>query len=667
MPGPFEPRQITPRTSLENLKKEAKRWLSALQTNAAEARARFERALPDPPASPTLRDVQHALALEHGLPGWQALVDRLASDAAIRRYEKVAEALGTAYHTGDETAMRIVWDYFGHMRTWDAMRRYVRLDLGRTEQPQTEPTQTEQTQTEPTRSGEADTITLADAHYLVARAQGFENWQALAAFARSVPPGKTTAAKAVAVFAATPRSSSLPGDRPGPEIALRSRDWDEVLAALEDEQLPGLDASGQMTDALLERVSRVDHLTALDLASSKALTDDGVRWLARLPRLRRLNLSGTGVTDRGLEVLRRLPALESVALAWTRVTDAGAAHLAACDAIQSVDLSGTDCGDGAIRALAGKRALYDVRSGNAVTDGGIPLLHEIPVFKTWHGGEARMGLLRPDARPNLLVLRGPFTDTGLGQLVGLDGLFALNVDSDQLAITGAGLAPLAALPHMEWLAFDAKDESMPYIAALPHLRFLLCQDTTAGDEGFVALSRSPTIEHIWGRRCYNLQRRGFSALADMPALRCLSVSCKNVDDEGVSALPRFPVLRELMPMDIPDEGYRHIGRCQRLASLVLMYCRETTDASTEHIAGLSTLTKYFASYNRITDRTPEILSGIGSLEDVTFDSCAGLTNAGIAHLARLPRLRELRVESMPGVTADVAGAFAPSVRVRYAT
>ena len=97
-----------------------------------------------------------------------------------------------------------------------------------------------------------------------------------------------------------------------------------------------------------------------------------------------------------------------------------------------------------------------------------------------------------------------------------------------------------------------------------------------------------------------------------------------------------------------------------------MYCRETTDLATEHIAKLSKLKKYFASYNRITDRTPEVLSGMASLEEVTFDSCAGLSNAGITMLARLPRLRELRVESMPRVTADVAAAFASHVRVRYA-
>jgi hypothetical protein len=208
---------------------------------------------------------------------------------------------------------------------------------------------------------------------------------------------------------------------------------------------------------------------------------------------------------------------------------------------------------------------------------------------------------------------------------------------------------------------------MPYIAALPQLRFLMCQDTVASDEGFVALSRSKSIEHIWGRRCYNLRRRGFMALANMPALGHLSVSCKNVDDVGLSALPQFPALTELMPMDVPDDGYRHIGRCARLESLVLMYCRETTDIATQHIAGLPRLRKYFASYNRITDCTPEILSSMDTLEDVTLDSCAGLSNAGIAALARLPRLRDLRVESMPKVTADVAAAFPPTVRVRYST
>ncbi|MEO5580366.1 MAG: hypothetical protein ABIR58_06875 [Gemmatimonadaceae bacterium] len=139
---------------------------------------------------------------------------------------------------------------------------------------------------------------------------------------------------------------------------------------------------------------------------------------------------------------------------------------------------------------------------------------------------------------------------------------------------------------------------------------------------------------------------------------------RNVDDTGVAALPDFPALTELMPMDIPDAGYRHIGHCAELVSLVLMYCRDTTDAATEQITGLSRLTNYFASYTQITDRTPEILSRMDSLERVTFDGCAGLTNDGIAALARLPRLRELRISGQR-ITSGVADAFPGTVTVHY--
>lgn len=76
-------RKLTPSSTLENLKREAKRWLKALQANDNEARARLDRAWPGAPASPGLRDVQRALALEHGSPGWTALrnqVGEVASD-----------------------------------------------------------------------------------------------------------------------------------------------------------------------------------------------------------------------------------------------------------------------------------------------------------------------------------------------------------------------------------------------------------------------------------------------------------------------------------------------------------------------------------------------------------------------------------------------------------
>lgn len=59
------------------------------------------------------------------------------------------------------------------------------------------------------------------------------------------------------------------------------------------------------------------------------------------------------------------------------------------------------------------------------------------------------------------------------------------------------------------------------------------------------------------------------------------------------------------------------------------------------------------------------MSGIESLEKVTFSDCHGLTNTGIATLARLPRLRELHVSGMPQVTSDVVAAFPSRIRVEH--
>ena len=76
-------RKLTPRSTLENLRKEAKRWLKALRANDADARTRLRRALPDAGAEPSLRDVQHALAVEHGMSGWIELAARVAEVASL--------------------------------------------------------------------------------------------------------------------------------------------------------------------------------------------------------------------------------------------------------------------------------------------------------------------------------------------------------------------------------------------------------------------------------------------------------------------------------------------------------------------------------------------------------------------------------------------------------
>jgi Leucine-rich repeat (LRR) protein len=118
-------------------------------------------------------------------------------------------------------------------------------------------------------------------------------------------------------------------------------------------------------------------------------------------------------------------------------------------------------------------------------------------------------------------------------------------------------------------------------------------------------------------------------------------------------------------MDVPDDGYRHIARCTQLEDLILMYCRETTDAATQHISTLPGLKRYFASYNKITDRSLEILGRMKSLERIELCSVPGVTNVGLAFLANLPRLRQLTLSELPNVTREAVAVFPSSVRIEY--
>ena len=85
-------RKLTAQSSLDNLRKEAKRWLHAVRAQDAAARERLRTAWPAAPAQPVLRDLQHALAREFGLENWAAFKTALQDIAlASASREKLVE------------------------------------------------------------------------------------------------------------------------------------------------------------------------------------------------------------------------------------------------------------------------------------------------------------------------------------------------------------------------------------------------------------------------------------------------------------------------------------------------------------------------------------------------------------------------------------------------
>lgn len=564
----------------------------------------------------------------------------------VETYERLANDLVVAYDARDEAALQRLNVHYRRRFTFDDLgaeiwRRVYAFRQRSSQVPK-------------------NYLQLSEAQTLIAQDAGFGSWPALTrAVATGAPP--------VPAYEIDGQENQI-----APRRRLSDAEWDELIGVMAERRITGLASGGLMTDVLLARVAELEHVTALGLGGSRQLTDDGLRHLARMPQLQELNLSeypGGKLTDRGLEVLRHLPNLRTFEMTWQRgITDAGVANLKFCDRLERVDLMGSSTGDGAIEALQGKPLLHHFSSGRLVTDAGLRLLHNFPLLKTRHAGEmASEG--EETAGGARLLIDGPFTNDGLASLAGLDGVSDLDVFWHATGITSDGFAHLARLPNLTSLGADGKltdDAAMRHIAALPRLRKLRAQEAAATDDGFEALSRSRTIEYFWGRECPGFGSRGFVAFSKMPALRGLGVSCKNVDDKALSTLPHFPALRELTPIGVQDDGFRHIGRCAQLERLTCMYCRDTTDAATEHVAGLP-LRYYYAGLTQITDRSLKILGRMASLEQVEFYECNGVTDAGLVHLARLPRLREVHVDSLPGVTLEGTRVFPAHVRVKYST
>lgn len=629
--------RLPPRPSLEQLRKQAKEL------------SRSERV--------ALNQAQFDLARRYGFESWAKLVhhvDAVNQSNRLAPYDRLVQDIVEVGRSNDAEALQRLGDLLGRTYPYPDRRTQLRQYLAVVRGPESR----------------IEDILLADAQLIVARKFGFETWAELAestARPADTPRSPPLGMSGTPPFYRIDRSNNTIQPRP----PLSEEDWDKVFDLMKEMGITGLDTNGQMTDATLARLPQLDQVTRLSLGGSKRLTDDGLLHLARMPHLQELDLSGwdSPITDRGLEVLRHLKDLRRFQMCWPqRISDAGVANLAFCDHLESVDLLGTPTGDGAIRALAGKPTLRRFKSGKQVSDAGLPLLHHFPVFKNWLGGETTYALMSPEAGPTHLLVDGPFTDRGLASLVGLDGLSGLSVFRHSSACTDEGLKVLAVLPHLVVLGWQGErctDTAMRHIGALPHLRMLMAQGTVASDDGFAALSRSQTIEYIWGRECPNLTGRGFAALAAMPALRGLAVSCRQVDDSALSTLPGFPALRELMPMDVLDEGFRHVGHCKALEALWCMYCRDTSDAATEQIAGLFRLKTYYAGATQITDRSLEILGRMTSLETIEFYETARITNAGLAALAGLPRLRQITVGGSPGVTRDGMAVFPAGVRVDY--
>jgi Leucine-rich repeat (LRR) protein len=239
------------------------------------------------------------------------------------------------------------------------------------------------------------------------------------------------------------------------------------------------------------------HVTAVDLRSSW-ITDSDMPALARMPDLKRLDLSLTRISDRGLRALKTAQGIEELNLYFAeQVGDEGAAVLRNWKHLKRLNLRGTKITDSTLEMLAGVPSIVWLDIGWA-----------------------------------------QITDTGLDHLSALANLRWLTMGGNKL--TDTALQFLRQMPQLEYLDISGTQRTDSGLWSL-----------LLNDAGVQAIASVTDLQEL-RLNGTNITGRQLAMLKGLSKLTKLSLQgCKRLRDDGASVLGDF---RQLRSVDLKDSG-----------------------------------------------------------------------------------------------------------------
>jgi len=290
---------------------------------------------------------------------------------------------------------------------------------------------------------------------------------------------------------------SLPSLR---AVNLRKRDFDRK--------------NPPITDTATAHLKAIPTLEQVSLCAD-GLTDEGVINLARLPRLKHVELPlpqwndpknyRAYYTEKSIKELARVRSLEHLSLAGPGVTDAALGHIARLANLRSLTLFGCPISDVGLEKLTALRALEELTiMGNSdVTIGGLNKLNcldrltNLRVHSLGQEGTPLQigGLERLEYLMISTDKGSTFHDSDLACLANLKRLKWVQMGIE-LGITDAGMANLSGLRAIDRLVIGGAgltDRSLAVLADMPRLDLV----TISGDFTDAGLSR---LEGLKGLR-----------------------------------------------------------------------------------------------------------------------------------------------------------------------
>jgi len=171
------------------------------------------------------------------------------------------------------------------------------------------------------------------------------------------------------------RDEKAPG-KPVIEVQINQRDISDAdlgeLARFSQLKMLSVTLESKVTGAGLKKLAGLQHLQKVDLWNSE-VTDEGLKGVGSLKHLRSLSLQATQITGSGMKELVGLEELRELNLGVTQITSDGLKKIAGLKRLESLSLwHARDVNDDSLKSLAGSSKLRTlVLDGTGVTDQGM--------------------------------------------------------------------------------------------------------------------------------------------------------------------------------------------------------------------------------------------------------------------------------------------------------
>jgi hypothetical protein len=322
-----------------------------------------------------------------------------------------------------------------------------------------------------------------------------------------------------------------------------------------------------------------------------------------------------GRADAVVQALPELGPVHSLTLRRTRVTDAGLLGVAALAGLNTLDLSSTDVTDAGVEALLSlPRLQHLVLSDTLITQASLPRLARIPSLRRLEVSRTRMTAQAvqrfKEQHPTITVVYD--ADPLLEALADAGGNLELAIQRLDGAL-GRG----SAVVFSGALITDA---ALKFLNEFTNITLISCPNIT--DDGLRNLRANRRLQKLTINKVGEITSRGLGYLADVDALRDLTIESQTLTPAGVEAVASIGGLRIL-----------------HLAS------NEITDRAVALLTPLEQLEELsIALAPALTDRALESFTKLRSLRSLSLDRAPRLTGSGVGGLSALPALRELEID-----------------------